>query len=60
MNHDNMFTMADGITMSNSNRDKYGQNPLATREMYAVKTNRSVVKSLRHGIVSLLTTIKLS
>ena len=58
MNPESMIAMAYGISKKNPELD--AQNPLATREMYAVKTNRSVVKSLRRGIVSLLTTIKLS
>ena len=31
---------------------------LTTREMYAVQPNRSIVKSLRRGIASLLTIVK--
>jgi hypothetical protein len=55
MNQDNMITMAYGYSKKNPELDK--QNPLATREMYAVKSNRSLLKSLRRGIASLLATI---
>lgn len=55
---ENMIAMAYGLSKKNSELD--GQNPLATREMYAVKPNRSVVKSVRRGITSLLTMIKTS
>lgn len=56
MNQDNLITMAYGYSKKNPELDK--QNPLATREMYAVKSNRSVVKSLRRGIANLLTVIQ--
>ena len=56
MNHDHMLAMAYGISRRNPELD--AQNPLITREMYAVKPNRSVVKSLRRHIVALLTAIR--
>ena len=34
------------LNASERDQDQYQQNPLTTREMYAVQPNRSVVKTL--------------
>jgi hypothetical protein len=56
MNQDNMFAMAFGMPRKNPELD--AQNPLITREMYAVKPNGSIVKTLSRHLVSLLTAVK--
>ena len=58
MTHSILFALAAGKSLSNTNPDLDAQNPLTTREMYAVRPNRSVVKSLRRHIGSLFAPIK--
>ena len=51
MNYENMNALAYGLTLTN--REKYGENPLITREMYAVRKNRSIVTIIRNAVVRL-------
>ena len=54
------YLMLAGIMLNNRNRneDEYKQNPLSTREMYAVRKPRRSTKQMVQAILALVTTLK--
>ena len=54
------YLMLAGIMLNNRNRneDEYKQNPLSTREMYAVRKPRRSTKQMVQRVLSLVATLR--
>ena len=58
MNEQYMMLVAVMLNNRNRNRDEYQQNPLSTREMYAVRKPRRSTRQVLQAVLALATTLK--
>ena len=58
MNDHNMLAAAFLLNNRNQNQDGYRENPLSTREMYAVRKPRRSTKQVLQQILALVATLK--
>jgi hypothetical protein len=58
MNEQYMMLAAIMLNNRNRNQDEYKQNPLSTREMYAVRKPRRSVKEMVQAVLAPVTTLK--
>ena len=58
MNEQYMMLVAVMLNNRNRNRDQYQQNPLSTREMYAVPKPRRSTRQMLQAVLALVTTLK--